>query len=136
VRDRPTLPLTHVNCYAHGRATLVAKTQGADMNDTTSPLPADESSLAGDLRKVIADAEALLQHAVRDAGQEYVKARHRLEGSLLSAKTRLRDAEDAMLAHGREAAQATDQYVRRHPWESIGIGAAVGLAIGLLIGRK
>jgi ElaB/YqjD/DUF883 family membrane-anchored ribosome-binding protein len=106
------------------------------MNDATRELPEDDYSLAGDLRKVIADAEVLLQHAVRDAGQEYTKARHRLEASLLSAKTRLGGIEKDAIERGVRAAKSTDDYVRRHPWESIGIGAAVGLAIGLFIGRK
>src|SRR5947207_9407867 len=110
--------------------------QGVAMNDTSHELPAGEATLASDLRKVIDDAEALLQHAVRDAGQEYVKARHRLEASVMSAKTRLGGIEDDMVARGLDAAKSTDQYVRRHPWESVGIGAGVGLLIGLLIGRK
>lgn len=106
------------------------------MNDASHEVPEGQYSLADDLRKVIEDAEVLLQHAVRDAGQEYTKARHRLESSLLSAKTRLGGIEDDMLERGAQAAKSADDYVRRHPWESIGIGAAIGLALGLLIGRK
>ena len=106
------------------------------MSDATHERPEGDWRLADDLRKVIDDAEVLLQHAARDAGQEYTKARHRLEASLLSAKTRLRGIEDDVVERGAQAAKSADDYVRRHPWESIGIGAALGLAIGLLIGRK
>jgi ElaB/YqjD/DUF883 family membrane-anchored ribosome-binding protein len=85
----------------------------------------DTNVLANDMRRLVEDAEALLQHAVEGTGQEYTKARQRLEQSLLTAKGRL-----------GQAATASHQYVRSHPWESIGIAAAVGVALGLLIGRK
>ena len=35
----------------------------------------------------------------------------------------------------REAAKATDQVIRGHPYESIGIALGVGLLIGVLAGR-
>ncbi len=96
----------------------------------------DDTVLATDMRRLVDDAEALLQHAVQGTGQEYVKARHRLEQSLLTAKERMGEMKDAAFERGRQAATASDQYVRRHPWESIGVAAAVGVALGLLIGRK
>jgi ElaB/YqjD/DUF883 family membrane-anchored ribosome-binding protein len=96
----------------------------------------DETVLAADFRRLVDDAEALLQHAVQGTGQDYVKARHRLEQSVLAAKGRMGEMKDAAFERGRDAATASDQYVRRHPWESIGVAAAVGVALGLLIGRK
>ena len=36
----------------------------------------------------------------------------------------------------RATAQQTEGYVREHPWTSIGLGAAVGMLIGLLMGRR
>ena len=37
---------------------------------------------------------------------------------------------------GKLAARATDEYVHENPWRAVGIGAGVGLIIGLLIGRR
>jgi ElaB/YqjD/DUF883 family membrane-anchored ribosome-binding protein len=34
------------------------------------------------------------------------------------------------------AAKATDAYVRDNPWKAVGLGAAIGVVIGLLIARK
>ena len=34
------------------------------------------------------------------------------------------------------AAKATDEYVKDNPWKSVGLGAAVGVVIGMLIARK
>ena len=42
----------------------------------------------------------------------------------------------ALAARTRAAAKATDEYVHAHPWKAIGVGAGVGLVIGLLIGRR
>jgi ElaB/YqjD/DUF883 family membrane-anchored ribosome-binding protein len=96
----------------------------------------DTTVVANDLRRLVDDTEALLAHAVQGTGQDYVRARQRVEQSLLAAKTRVGELQEAALARGREAVDASDQYVRKHPWESIGVAAAVGVALGLLIGRK
>lgn len=40
------------------------------------------------------------------------------------------------MAKTKEAALATDEYVRANPWESVGVAAAVGLVIGMLIARR
>lgn len=105
----------------------------SDINDI---LRQGRERLAGDLRDVIDDAEALLRHAVRDAGHGYDEARGRLEKSLKAARAGLADAQEAALDGVRDAGRAADGYVRKHPWESIGIGAGIGLLVGLLIGRR
>jgi ElaB/YqjD/DUF883 family membrane-anchored ribosome-binding protein len=110
------------------------------MNETTpaaddTPAP-DAQRLARDMRKVVEDAEALLRHKVRDAGDGYAEARIRLEDSLKSAKDRIVALEQELADRVTDAGRATDRYVRDHPWESIGIGAAVGLALGVLIARR
>jgi ElaB/YqjD/DUF883 family membrane-anchored ribosome-binding protein len=48
----------------------------------------------------------------------------------------LADAQENLVEKGKVAAKATDEYVHENPWRSIGISAAVGLVIGLLIGRR
>ena len=41
-----------------------------------------------------------------------------------------------MIDGSRRAVRATDGYVRSHPWESIAVGAGIGVLVGLLIGRR
>jgi ElaB/YqjD/DUF883 family membrane-anchored ribosome-binding protein len=51
------------------------------------------------------------------------------EGELLAAQ-------EAVLRGLKEAAAATDSSVRSHPWQAIGVGAALGFLLGLLIARR
>jgi ElaB/YqjD/DUF883 family membrane-anchored ribosome-binding protein len=105
------------------------------MNDTEA-LRATQKRLADDMRALIRDTEEVLRHKVADAGEGYQEAKSRLEKSLVSARTELSHMESALLDKTREAARSADSYVRHHPWESIGVGAGIGLLIGLLIARK
>jgi ElaB/YqjD/DUF883 family membrane-anchored ribosome-binding protein len=106
------------------------------MNDATQTLKDSQTRLSRDVRAVVDDAEALLRHAVRDAGEGYDDARSRLERSLKTARSELECVEHAVLDNARRAKQATDQYVHQHPWQSMGIGAGVGLLLGMLISRR
>jgi ElaB/YqjD/DUF883 family membrane-anchored ribosome-binding protein len=106
------------------------------MSDMSQNFQEGQARLARDLRVVVDDAEALLRQTVRDAGQGYGEARARLEQSLQTAKTELASAERAVLDTVAKAGRSTDDYVRKHPWESIAVGAGVGLLLGLLIGRR
>lgn len=36
----------------------------------------------------------------------------------------------------KRAAAATDEYVHENPWTAIGIAAAVGLLVGVLLGQR
>ena len=104
------------------------------MND--QPARNGQKRLAEDFKAVVDDAEELLRHAARDAGEGYEEARARLERSLKAARVELESMEKAVLDGTRRAARATDGYVHEHPWESVGIGAGLGLLLGMLIARK
>jgi len=106
------------------------------MDDATQTLKDSQNRLRRDVHAVVDDAEALLRHAVRDAGEGYDDARGRLERSLKTARAELEGIEQAVLDNARRAKEATDEYVHQHPWQSMGIGAGVGLLLGMLISRK
>ncbi len=91
--------------------------------------------LLQDFRLVVTDAEELLRATAGVAGEKVSAARERIQENLASARTRLAAAEEAVVARTREAAKATDEYVHENPWKAVGIGAAVGVIVGMLIGR-
>jgi ElaB/YqjD/DUF883 family membrane-anchored ribosome-binding protein len=92
--------------------------------------------LASDLRIVISDAEELLRATAGQMGEKAVVARERIQESLRVAKDKLARAEEVMVDKTKAAARATDDYVHDHPWGAVGIAAAVGLVIGMLISRR
>ena len=46
------------------------------------------------------------------------------------------EEERALLEKTKQAARATDDYVHDNPWQAVGVAAAIGLALGVLIGRR
>ncbi|MFS8086246.1 MAG: DUF883 family protein [Acidobacteriota bacterium] len=92
--------------------------------------------LTADLKTVISDAEALLKLTAGEAGGKLGGMREKLEGSLKATRERVADMEEAVVAQAKAAAEAADDYVHENPWPAIGIAAAVGLVLGVLIGRK
>ena len=106
------------------------------MNATSDSLNNSRSRLIQDFTTVLEDAQALLRHAAGDAGKGYADARQRLEQSIGQVRERIGSAEEAMLASAREAGRSADGYVRSHPWESIAVGAGVGLLLGMVLARR
>jgi ElaB/YqjD/DUF883 family membrane-anchored ribosome-binding protein len=95
-----------------------------------------KDKLVQDFKIVVADAEELLRATASQAGEKVSAARERVQDSLHKAKVKLAEAEDVIVQKGKLAARATDEYVHENPWRAVGIGAGVGLIIGLLIGRR
>jgi ElaB/YqjD/DUF883 family membrane-anchored ribosome-binding protein len=85
---------------------------------------------------VVADAEELLRATASQAGEKVSAARERIQASLATAKVKLTEAERALLEKSKLAAKAADEYVRENPWQAVGIAAAAGLVLGVLISRR
>ena len=92
--------------------------------------------LAADLKVVIADAEELLKATASQAGEKVAAARVKIQESLDVAKGKLARLSEAGVDKAKEAARATDDFVHEHPWKAVGIGAAVGVIVGMLISRR
>jgi len=69
-------------------------------------------------------------------GEKVTEARAKIRDSLEAAKSRLLEAERAARRHGEDAVIATEEYVRRNPWQSVGVAAGVGLVLGVLLARR
>jgi ElaB/YqjD/DUF883 family membrane-anchored ribosome-binding protein len=92
--------------------------------------------LVADLKTVMLDAEALLKATSAQTGEKIQEVRARAEQSLQQARARLNGIEDEALKRAKEVADATDEYVRENPWQSVGIAAGVGLLVGLMLSRR
>ena len=92
--------------------------------------------LSSDLRIVIADAEELLRATAGQVGEKAVVARERIQESMRVAKDKLARAEEVMVDKTKAAARATDDVCARPSLGAVGIAAAVGLVMGMLISRR
>jgi ElaB/YqjD/DUF883 family membrane-anchored ribosome-binding protein len=92
--------------------------------------------LVEDLKTVMQDAEALIKATSNQTGEKIQEVRARAEESLRQARVRLTEVETEALKRAREVADATEEYVRDNPWQSVGIAAGAGLLLGLLISRR
>ena len=97
---------------------------------------ASKEKLVSDLKIVVADAEEILRATASQAGEKVGELRERIQERLRDAKIRLQDAEAALVDKTKAAARATDDFVHEHPWQAVGVAAALGLALGVLIGRR
>ncbi|MDH4051325.1 MAG: DUF883 family protein [Rubrivivax sp.] len=103
------------------------------MNDATL---AQREQLVGDLKAVISDAEELLALTADQAGEGAGKLRERVQARLTMARERLVEVQGRAVERAKAAGLAADHYVHEKPWQAIGAAAAVGMVIGLLIGRR
>ena len=95
-----------------------------------------KEQLVSNLRRVISDAEELLAATAGQTDTKIAELRVRAKENLRMAREKLADADAAVRARARLAATATDDYVHDNPWSSIGAAAALGILIGVLLGRR
>lgn len=106
------------------------------MSDMLDSAIETKEHLVANLRRVIADAEDLLSATAGQTDSKMAELRARAKDNLLLAREKLADAEAALRARARQAATATDDYVHENPWSSIGAAAALGILVGVLLGRR
>jgi ElaB/YqjD/DUF883 family membrane-anchored ribosome-binding protein len=97
---------------------------------------ANKDKLVSDLKAVVTDAEEILRATAGAAGEKVSDLRAKIELRLRDAKERLADAEAILVDKTKAAARATDDFVHDEPWKAVGVAAALGLALGVLIGRR
>ena len=97
---------------------------------------AQKDKLMADLRMVVADAEELLKLTAGEMSESTAGLRERLQQRMTDAKHSLLTLQASATEKAKAAGHAADDYVHDHPWQSVAIGAGVGVLVGLLIGRR
>jgi ElaB/YqjD/DUF883 family membrane-anchored ribosome-binding protein len=93
------------------------------------------SSMAREVRGVIADTEHLLQATAGELGEKAKEVRKELARKIEAAKERFQNLDDVKEA-AEEGLKEVDQVIRKHPYESVGAALVAGLIIGALLNRK
>jgi len=102
------------------------------MNDTSTK----RDQLKVDFDRVMDDVNALLGAAGTKVDGEVVAIRERLRERLEDTRRRIGDLQHEGVERARKAARHTDEYVHEHPWHAVGVAAAMGLVVGVLIARR
>ena len=92
--------------------------------------------LVSDLQAVVQDAEELLRATAGQAGEKVTAARERAAESVRAARERIDELQEDVTERAQELADTADSYVRKNPWQAVGVAAAAGLVIGLLLTRR
>lgn len=87
-----------------------------------------KEKLKDDLRTLVRDTEDLVKATAGDVSEKAKEVRSRVTVALTEAKATLQEKTTA-------AAKVTDQTIRAHPYESIGVAFGLGLLIGVLVAR-
>lgn len=98
--------------------------------DTTS------ENLRAELKSLADTLEEVLNSSADKSKEEVSKLRSKAEQALKESRYRLGETGDALAKQPREAAARADEYVRDNPWTGVGIGAAVGVVLGVLLTRR
>ncbi|MFZ5877302.1 MAG: DUF883 family protein [Nitrospirota bacterium] len=106
------------------------------MEAATDGRDAAQEKLIQDFKAVIADTEALLKATAGETGEQIAAVRAKLETRLADTRKQLAAVEDGLVEQAKAAYDATDKFVREHPWPAVGVAAVVGLLIGLLSSRR
>jgi|ERR1700674_459936 ElaB/YqjD/DUF883 family membrane-anchored ribosome-binding protein len=99
-------------------------------------MAAESDQLVGNLKQVATEAENLLRDIANQSAGRFASARSQIEDRFSDAKNKLQQARGVVTERSRQAGEVTQQYVVENPWKSLGIVAAAGLIIGLLIRRR
>lgn len=92
--------------------------------------------MSAEMRNLIADVEDLLKGVANVGDADVARLRARVTETVASAKESLLEGTENLRVRANDAATTADSYVRERPWAAIGIAAAVGVALGLMVSRR
>ena len=95
-----------------------------------------DSRIDDDLTLLSETLEEVLRSSGDPAEQEYGGGGGGGGGALDEVKNRVSQASDSYYYRARQAVYRADDYVHEKPWQGIGVGATVGLVLGLLLARR
>ncbi|AHG19150.1 membrane protein [Chania multitudinisentens RB-25] len=95
---------------------------------TERDIDQDVTLLADTLDEVLRDSSSKTQE---ELGELHRKAK----SVLRHARARFNDSSN-LTQHAQDVAAHANSYVRSNPWQGVGIGAAVGIVIGVLLARR
>ena len=97
-----------------------------DLKDTAS----------GEIRNLMADVEDLVTRVAGVTDPNIRLVRNKVLKTLDAARTSMSASAERVREHAIKAAGTTNDFVRENPWQSLGIAALLGAAVGYLARRR
>lgn len=109
--------------------------QGPLENRMDVPAPAAKKGNAGG-DGAAKEAGASGASGATSTPEELSAARALIAERLRQTRSRLVEARAVVADKAKCTAQATDAYVKNHPWQVLGVAAAAGVLAGVLLSRR
>ncbi|MDE1482240.1 YqjD family protein [Xenorhabdus bovienii] len=100
------------------------------------PQKKNSEDLRTELQSLADTLEEVLNSSGDKSKAELEKLRSKAEKTLKDARVTISDASDKLVDQTKEMAGRADNYVRDNPWTGVGIGAAVGVVLGILLAKR
>lgn len=97
---------------------------------------ASKEQLISDLKVVLTETNELLKQVGASSVSELSDARKAIDGKLAEGRAKLRAVRESVVDRVRGTVDASDDYIRDHPWKALGVVAAGGILVGLLLTRR
>lgn len=105
-------------------------------NASASSLNDSADDASSDVKRLVKDAQALLNAAAALTGKKADELRERGMQLLDVAQGKAGQYQDQAMVKGKELARTADVYVKDNPWRTVAVAAGVGLLVGVVLGRK
>jgi ElaB/YqjD/DUF883 family membrane-anchored ribosome-binding protein len=94
------------------------------------------SGMSREFHALLKDIEDLIQATTSLSGEDLARVKAQLSERVAVAKQSVEKMGGVIAERARDGAKATDSYVHENPWQAVGIGAAAGVLLGLMLARR
>jgi ElaB/YqjD/DUF883 family membrane-anchored ribosome-binding protein len=111
---------------------------GQYLESSHSPATVDKaaSGVSREFHSFLSDIEDLIKATTSLTGEDLAAAKAKLSERIAAARDSVAEISGTITQRVRKSATVTNNYVHDNPWQAIGVGAAVGVLVGYLLGRR
>jgi len=96
----------------------------------------DANRTVHEIKNLIADVEDLVARIGNFKDEDVARLRTKVMRAVSAAKEGLAEGADTARSRAQQAMSGADDYVRESPWVAVGVAAAVGAVVGILMARR
>jgi ElaB/YqjD/DUF883 family membrane-anchored ribosome-binding protein len=115
------------------RALRNAVNENVDMDRWQAGAESYKDKMLSELKTIVGDAERLLKHAAESSSEGFATVRTQFDRQVGRTRDQLDKATRAVNRNAQRSTAAARGYVRENPLRSVGVAAAAGVIVGLLV---